>query len=56
MTFDCDLELESAWESSSSARCLTEMNILPKFNGYLLKSSGDMAQIQNARLKCDLQL
>ena len=34
-----------------SARRVTEVNILPKFNENLPKGSEDMAQTRNARLK-----
>ena len=41
MTFNCDLDLESARGVVGSAYHLTEANILRKFYENLLKGSGD---------------
>ena len=57
MTFNCDLDLESAWLSY----CITEVNILSKFNENPSRSTGDIERMRNQWLNpmtfnCDLDL
>ena len=42
VTFNCDLDLESACLSYGFCTCLTKANIWPKFHENLSKGSGDM--------------
>ena len=50
MTLKCDLDLESALLSQSSAHCLTKRNIRVKFNENRSKGSGDMERTRNLRV------
>ena len=47
MTFNCDIDIESAWLRHSSAHYFTEVNILSKVNENRPNGKGDMKRIQN---------
>ena len=47
MTLKCELDIESAYLVMSSARHITERNILVKFNDNLSKGSGDKERTRN---------
>ena len=62
MTFNCDLDLESAWLSYGfCTSSLSEANIQPKFNENPSRGKGGMEWTRNSRLKlltfnCDFDL
>ena len=58
VTFNCDLDLESACFSYGFAHRLTKANIWSTFHEHHSKGSGDMARTRNRRMtfSCDLDL